>query len=64
MFFSLELVFLAEFGYLYILPAEGGEGVAEMELGLFLAVDQEELLEFLFLLAADVVNHLAVVAMA
>lgn len=59
-----EFYFLAELGDVDVAPAYFVEGVAEVQLCLGFAVDEEDFLEFLFVLAADVVDHLAVVAMA
>ena len=59
---ALQFYFLAEFGDFDVAPAGFEEGVAEVELGLLFAVDQEEGLHFAFVLAVDVLHHFFVVA--
>ena len=53
---------MAEVGYLYVFPAQAVEGFFEVYLRLLLAMDDKELFEFLLVLTAYVVDHLAVVA--
>ena len=45
-------------------PAHLGEGLGKVLLRLFLAVHEENLLQFTLILTTDIINHLAVVAMA
>ena len=59
---TLEFYFLAEVGYLYVFPAQAVEGLFEVYLRLLFAMDDKELFEFLLVLTAYVVDHLAVVA--
>ena len=62
MVWGLEFHFLAEVGYLYAFPTQAVEGFFEVYLRLLLAMDDKELFEFLLVLTAYVVDHLAVVA--